>query len=92
MFRRGEVIRNGPLRVHSISTGELKITVIVDKKVSKLATERNRVKRQIRAILKTITLPQSSVVVRGFSGVETLRYAQLQQSLTQAFKKLVPQK
>ncbi len=92
VFRRGEVIRNGPIRIHSIATGELKITVIVDKKVSKLATERNRVKRQIRAILNTITLPQSFVVVRGYSGVETLSYTELKNSLSQAFKKLSPQK
>jgi ribonuclease P protein component len=64
------------------------VTVIVDKKVSKLAVERNLVKRRLRAILAANSLPNGSTIVRGFSGVETMSYEQLSSSLQQCLKKL----
>ncbi|CAN5193745.1 hypothetical protein BH11PAT4_BH11PAT4_5870 [soil metagenome] len=88
VFRRGEVIRNGPLRIHNTPSGDARVTVIVDKKVSKLAVERNLVKRRLRAILATHPLPSGSTIVRGFSGIETMTYEQLSESLLFCLKKL----
>lgn len=88
MFRRGEVLRVGPIRIHHLKAQENLVTVIVDKKVSKLAVERNRVKRRVRAILMKHTLPGGKLIVRGFSGVEKLTFVEMRELLERGLMKL----
>ena len=52
----------------------IRATVIVDKKVSKLAVRRNRLKRQLRALLQTHSLRPGLYIVRGYPGAEKLSF------------------
>jgi len=67
-----------------------KVTVIVSTKVSKKATERNLLKRRIRAILKENGLPEGELVIRANPGSETLSYEELAQKVGNALTKLKP--
>jgi ribonuclease P protein component len=51
--------------------------VIIDKKVSKLATTRNKIKRRIREILKKSDLQTGSIIIRGYAGVEKMSFEEL---------------
>lgn len=81
IFRNGEVVRVGAISWYFLTGAETKVTVIVDKKLSKLAVVRNLVKRRIRAALREVGLPQGETIVRGFSGAEKLSYLEIVQAL-----------
>jgi ribonuclease P protein component len=60
----------------------VRATVIVDKKVSKRAVVRNKIKRRMRALLRE-QLPESGdLVVRAFPGAEKVPFPDLKQQLT----------
>lgn len=92
VFRQGERIRVGSLTLFYLpdtkSEDIAKATVVVDKKLSKKAVVRNRVKRQLRAILQQQSLRPGMYVLRGFEGTEILTSKQLQSAVTQALSRL----
>jgi ribonuclease P protein component len=61
--------------------GHTAATVIVDKKVSKLAIVRNLIKRRIRAILRQQGLPEGHLVVRAYQGAASLSHEQISKHL-----------
>ncbi len=54
VYKRGRVLANRFFRIKYLANrlGGSRATVIVSKKVSPLATQRNRIKRQLRPLLK----------------------------------------
>lgn len=81
VFRRGNRRTSGPLSCHLLPDKESQVAVIIDKKVSKLATQRNEAKRRIRAALREIGLPTGKLVVRAYPGVLELSYDQIRSHL-----------
>ena len=82
MLRRGSRFSRGPLTLYTGSDQKgLQVAVIADKKVSKLATQRNKVKRRIRAILRESTLPSAPIVVRALPGSEKQSYLALKTNI-----------
>ena len=81
VFRRGEVARVGGLTVYKLPRADQRVTVIVDKKVSKKAVTRNLLKRRLRAALRAQGLPKGWTIVRGYPGSEKTSYSELTQQL-----------
>jgi ribonuclease P protein component len=86
VFRRGTRRSRGPLTCYLIPASQVQVAVIVDKKVSKLATQRNLVKRRIRAALREMELPQSKIAVRAYQGVLDLSYDQIRANLSSCLR------
>ncbi len=83
VFRRGEKIRRGALTLYYLPHSETRVTVIVDTKLSKKAVVRNKLKRQLRTLLKQAELPQGHIIARGYAGLEKELYATLRLLLHQ---------
>lgn len=86
VFRRGARRSAGPLSCHLTPGSGFKVAVVVDKKVSKLATQRNLVKRRIRAALKELPLPEGSLVVRAYAGSVDLSFDQIRANLSSCLR------
>ncbi|MDO5033820.1 MAG: ribonuclease P protein component [Actinomycetaceae bacterium] len=94
-FRLGNRAGNAKLVVHAV-TGEVSETerlvgFVVPKKVFKRAVSRNRVKRQLRHLMRERVndLPPSTVlVVRVLAGAREADYAELEKSLDKALAKV----
>ncbi|MFC1687681.1 ribonuclease P protein component [Patescibacteria group bacterium] len=56
LWRRGREIRTQGLRIRSVKTSNTKprVGIVVSKKISKLATKRNRIRRVIKEALRPI--------------------------------------
>ena len=88
VLRRGMRRSHGPFTCYyNRSASPARATVIVDKKVSKLAVERNKVRRRIRAALKEIGLPQSGdLIIRANKESLTLPYQEVVRSIRQCLR------
>ena len=86
VFRKGEKVRRGLLTLYFLPSQQPLVTVIVDTKVSKSAVVRNRIKRQIRAVLQEQTLPQGMLIARAYPGQEKLTFLELQAQIIQCLK------
>ena len=82
-YRKGEKIRRGNLTVFFLPQKDVKVTVIVDTKLSKRAVVRNLLKRQLRAILEQAGLPHGHLVVRAYPGLEKVQFPELKSTLLQ---------
>jgi ribonuclease P protein component len=72
------------------STATPRVAVIVDKKVSKLAVERNQVRRRLRAALREASLPQQGdLVLRAQRGSVGVSYQDLVTSLQSCLRGLL---
>lgn len=91
VFRTGERFRRGPLTIFYCKGTEPRVTVVVDKKVSKKATDRNRLKRQLRALLMQEALPAGDMVLRVYSGAEHLQFSELKTTLEACLRALTTQ-
>jgi ribonuclease P protein component len=91
-LRRGVRASLGPVTCSLLrKAGTLsRVTVIVDTKVSKKATERNLLKRRVRAILHEATLPTGDLVVRVYPQARDLPFSSLHNQVTQCLKRLSP--
>lgn len=89
-LRKGQKFSSGPVSCYFLSKpGSLsRATVIVDTKVSKLATQRNLLKRQARAILADAPLPAGDLVVRLYAGSQNLSFPSLQAHLQRCLSRL----
>jgi ribonuclease P protein component len=83
VFRRGEKIRRGFLTIYFMPAPQPLVTVIVDTKLSKKAVVRNKLKRQLRAILQSNQLPKGALVARGYAGLEKESFLSLQTLVNQ---------
>jgi ribonuclease P protein component len=64
------------------TTATGRVAVVVDKKVSKKATERNLVRRRLRAALREVGIPENgSLVIRALKGSTELSYQELTHNL-----------
>jgi ribonuclease P protein component len=86
VFRRGNRTSQGPLTCYLTPGSGSQVAVIVDKKVSKLAVERNKVKRLVRAALREIGLPEGKIVVRAYAGSTDLSYDQIRANLSSCLR------
>jgi len=87
-FRRGKRKSSGPVTcVLFKTTGGKRVTVIADKKVSKLAVERNLVKRRLRAALRGHEW-SGDLVIRASVGSVALDYDVLANHLAQCLRAL----
>ena len=64
-----------------------RVTVIVSKKVSKLAHERNRLKRQMRAAARLSRLPVGDMVIQMTLTAKTRGYVEITQQLQQCLRR-----
>jgi len=89
-LRKGRRFSYGPLTCHFQARPDKdgRITVVVDTKVSKKAVVRNLLKRRVRAILQTTTLPKGDLVIRAYAPALVLSHLDLQKYLEQCLKKL----
>jgi ribonuclease P protein component len=84
IMRQGDRWRFGTITLYGIRSGEQVLsTVIIDKKVSKKAVVRNKVKRQLRELLQQAEIPCGKYVLRGYSGVETMDWNALSEAMRQ---------
>jgi ribonuclease P protein component len=89
ILRQGTRWRFGFLTLHGIQGGSaVRATVIIDKKVSKRAVVRNKIKRQLREQLQHAQLPAGAYVLRGYSGCEQSSLSELRQVVQQVLKKV----
>lgn len=87
VLRRGVRKSHGPLTCYLVKGPSPRTTIIVDKKVSKLAVERNQIKRRLRAALRTHGW-QGDLVIRANQGAQPLTYEQLSTHLAQCLRAL----
>ena len=64
-----------------------RVTVIVSKKVSKLAHERNRLKRQTREAARLSLLPTGDLVIQMLPNAKSHGYAEISQQLQQCLRR-----
>ncbi len=92
VFRQGERARVGNLTLFFLPDSRpeslVRATVVVDKKLSKKAVVRNKVKRQLREILKKVVTRPGMYVLRGFEGADKLSQREMVSSVQQASQKL----
>lgn len=88
--RKGRRISGGSLSCSFISKpGTVsRVTVVVGTKVSKKATVRNLLKRQIRAILQSSDLPAGDLVVHTYPELKKSTFTAIQTTLNQCLKRL----
>lgn len=65
-----------------------KVTVIVDSKVAKKAVDRNRLKRQARAILRERGLPEGELTVRFLKGAPDRSYPEINAHLSECLRRV----
>jgi ribonuclease P protein component len=68
--------------------GEKRITVIVDKKYSKKAVERNLIKRRLRAILQQQILPPGDLIIKVKKEAINFGFKDLESQIIQCLKKV----
>lgn len=64
-----------------------RVTVIVSKKVSKLAHERNRLKRQVRAAIYPMPLPAGDIVIQMIPQAKEYSYLEISTHLSQCLRR-----
>jgi ribonuclease P protein component len=62
--------------------------IIVDTKVSKRATMRNLLKRRVRSVLHSLSLPGGDLVIRLHKGAELLDFPTLREHLLACLSRL----
>ncbi|MDM7324543.1 MAG: ribonuclease P protein component [Thermus sp.] len=85
-LRQGRSGRGRFLGVRWLPAPELRVGIVVSKKVGK-AVVRNRVKRRLREILRRLHLPKAHLLVIASPEAREATYAELFQDLTRALKK-----
>jgi ribonuclease P protein component len=66
-----------------------RVTVIVNTKVAKKAVDRNLLKRRLRSLLRTYTLPIGDLVVQTRAGSPALDFQELAQQLDQCLQPII---
>jgi len=91
-LRRGVRSSQGPISCSLLKKGGTlsRVTVIVDTKVSKKATDRNLLKRRIRAILQSTSMPSGDMVMRAYPAARELSFAALNQQVQKCLSKFSP--
>lgn len=85
-LRKGRVGRGRLVSVKWLPAGELRVGIVVSKKVGK-AVVRNRVKRRLREILRRLHLPRAHLLVVASPEAREVPYAELFQDLIRALRK-----
>lgn len=97
VYKQGRRVRGESIGLAYLLTEknseQSKVGIIVSKKVSKKATDRNKLKRQIRAVLiKDVlkTLPAGyKVVLTAFPAPKTKKYNDIKEEILDLFQKIV---
>lgn len=92
-YRRGKTVRNPNFTVWALQTPtpELKLAIVVSKKVSKKAVVRNRARRRVREVIrKNASLAASNyfVIVNIYTDLTTIPNPELEEQIIKSFKKL----
>lgn len=85
-LRQGRAGRGRFLSVKWLPAPELRVGIVVSKKVGK-AVVRNRIKRRLREILRRLHLPKAHLLVIASPEAREATYAELFQDLIRALKK-----
>ncbi len=93
VFKNGEGVKNGFLVIKILKndTSQSRFGIVVSKKISNLATARNKVKRRLRdAIAAQLPAIKKSVdvVIVTLPGIQKEEFPKLQEMVSRSFKKL----
>jgi ribonuclease P protein component len=90
VFRKGQRLSRGVVSCSFLKkTGTLvRVTVIVDTKVSKKAVVRNLLKRRVRAILAGLALPTGDIIIRLYKGADEVGFSLLTDQVRQCLNRL----
>ncbi len=85
-LRKGRAGRGRFVNVKWLPAGELRVGIVVSKKVGK-AVVRNRIKRRLREILRRLHLPKAHLLVIASPEAREATFAELFQDLIRTLKK-----
>ncbi len=91
VFEKGETIKGDSVYIKALKTKEpfTRIGFIVSKKVSLNAVERNKIKRRIREIVKTIPIKNKfDIVIVSLSKIKKNTFEEIKQDIEKTFKKI----
>ncbi len=91
VFEKGETIRGNSLYLKVLKTEEpfMRIGFIVSKKVSLLAVERNKIKRRMRELIKTIPIKNKfDAIVIALPKIKKNTFEEIKQDIEKTFKQI----
>jgi len=93
IFQHGRLnySRIGRIKLRKNQLRENRFAIIISNKVTKKAVSRNKIKRQIRAIIKSINhqlKPANDILIIASSKILGQKYSEIEQALKDSFKEL----